>query len=166
MKFRALAVATLAAAFAVAPVLANAADRGGRHHHHHKPRVSIGVGVGFGGFWNPYPYEPFDDPFYDHYPPQVWGYVPPPAVPCTPADVPTKEPSTNIFSPDYTYDRIDASRCAPQAAATVPPALVTPSGQVQQPGTYYFCRSAKAYYPQVAQCAEGWQQVAPKPPGT
>jgi len=35
-----------------------------------------------------------------------------------------------------------------------------------QPGSYYFCRSANAYYPQVSQCAEGWQQVAPKPPGT
>jgi len=170
LKLRALAVATLATLMAAAPALANAADRGGRHHHH-QPRVSIGVGVGFGGFWNPFPYDPYFDPFYDHYPPQVYGYVPPPAVPCTPADVPTKEPSTNIFSPDYAYDRIDASRCAPQAAAGVPggalpaPPAGAPSS-LQQAPAYYFCRSANAYYPQVSQCAEGWQQVAPKPPGT
>ena len=157
MKLRPLAVTAFAALIAAAPVLASAADRGGRHHHH-APRVSIGVGVGFGGgFWNPFPYEPFDDPFYDHYPPQIHGYVAPPAIPCTPADIPTKEPSTNIFSPDYAYDRIDASRCAPQAAASMAAPVPPPA--------YYFCRSANAYYPHVNQCAEGWQQVAPKPPG-
>lgn len=154
MNLRGLAAAALALVVAGAPVLSQAA---GRAHHNGGPRVSIGVGVG-GGFFDPFPYDPLLDPWYDAYPPQVWGYVPPPAVPCTPADVPTKEPSNSPFTPDYAYDRIDANRCAPQAAAA--PAQVVP------PPAYYFCRSTNAYYPQVSTCAEGWQQVSPRPPGT
>lgn len=30
---------------------------------------------------------------------------------------------------------------------------------------WYFCRSAKAYYPYVKECREGWQPVAAQPPG-
>ncbi|MEO8203668.1 MAG: hypothetical protein ABI630_07370 [Betaproteobacteria bacterium] len=172
MKLRSLAVASLALVVAVAPALAAAAGPAGHGggHRHSAPRVSIGIGVGVGGMWNPY-YDPFYDPFYDPYwdygyPPNAYGYVAPPPVPCTPADVPTKEPSTNIFSPDYSYDRIDAARCAPQVAGQEPvPATAPAPAAVQPPPAYYFCRSANAYYPQVAQCAEGWQQVAPKPPG-
>src|SRR6267378_2135334 len=33
-----------------------------------------------------------------------------------------------------------------------------------QPGYWYFCPSANAYYPYVQQCPEGWQAVAPVPP--
>jgi len=31
-----------------------------------------------------------------------------------------------------------------------------------QPGFWYYCHSAGAYYPGVAECAEGWEQVAPQ----
>lgn len=162
MKLRALGTALSALVIALSvPGVSQAAGRGGHaggHSggHHGGPRVSIGVGVGFGGF-----YDPFYDPFYDdygYYPPYA-GYVPQPAVPCTPADVSTKEPTSNPFSPDYAYDRIDASRCAPVAVAA--PVQQAPA----QPPAYYFCRSANAYYPQVQSCAGGWEQVAPKPPG-
>jgi hypothetical protein len=32
-----------------------------------------------------------------------------------------------------------------------------------QTGFWYYCHSAGAYYPGVAECPEGWEQVAPKP---
>ena len=32
-----------------------------------------------------------------------------------------------------------------------------------QSGFWYYCHSAGAYYPGVAECAEGWEQVAPRP---
>ncbi len=168
-NLRAVAIFSSAVLIAVSGMAqaAGKSGHGGRHHHHGAPRVSIGVGVGFGGFYDPF-FDPFYDPFFGNYPPYAaYGYVPQPPVPCTPADVPTKEPSTNIFSPDYAYDRIDASRCAPVAAAPVPvaPPVQAPPA-VQPPPAYYFCRSTNAYYPNVKVCAEGWQQVAPKPPGT
>jgi len=31
-----------------------------------------------------------------------------------------------------------------------------------QAGFWYYCRSAGAYYPGVAECPEGWEQVAPQ----
>ncbi len=170
MKLRSLAIVSMALAVAAAPALAAAAGPAGHGGHRHSaPRVSIGigVGVGVGGMWNPY-YDPFYDPFWDYgYPPYAaYGYVAPPPVPCTPANVPTKEPTNDIFSADYAYDRIDAARCAPQVAGQDPvPATAPAPAAVQPPAAYYFCRSANAYYPQVARCAEGWQQVAPKPPG-
>jgi hypothetical protein len=33
----------------------------------------------------------------------------------------------------------------------------------QQPGYWYYCQEAKAYYPYVKQCAGGWQRVNPAP---
>jgi hypothetical protein len=33
----------------------------------------------------------------------------------------------------------------------------------QQPGYWYYCQEAKAYYPYVQQCAGGWQRVNPTP---
>jgi hypothetical protein len=43
---------------------------------------------------------------------------------------------------------------APQAQAAVPPA----------PKTWYYCASAKNYYPYVPNCPEGWQAVPAQPP--
>jgi hypothetical protein len=43
---------------------------------------------------------------------------------------------------------------APQAQAAAPGAA----------GNWYYCESAKAYYPYVAQCAEGWRTVPATPP--
>jgi hypothetical protein len=39
------------------------------------------------------------------------------------------------------------------------PAASTATGQ-----WWYWCQSAKAYYPYVSTCSEGWQRVAPQPP--
>ena len=32
-----------------------------------------------------------------------------------------------------------------------------------QSGFWYYCHSGAAYYPGVAECPEGWEQVAPRP---
>jgi len=53
---------------------------------------------------------------------------------------------------------------APAPVAAQPPA-VTPGAQTA--GVWYYCSSAKGYYPYVSQCPEGWQSVpASPPPGT
>ena len=159
MKLRVMAIAASAVLMATGAVgVAQAA--GG--HGHGGPRVSIGVGIGTGGFFDPYPFDPY--PYYTPY--EAYGYVPsgPPPVPCTQAEI-DKVPTNKIDDPSYAYDRIDASRCAAQVAAAAQAATQTraPAGP---PPAYYFCQSSNAYYPQAKGCAEGWQQVAPKPPGT
>jgi hypothetical protein len=50
---------------------------------------------------------------------------------------------------------------APQAA---PPQASAP--QAPAPGTWYYCDSAKAYYPYVSECKEGWRPVPAAPPST
>ena len=197
MNVRGFAIALSAVLMATSvPGLADAAGRGGPgtgarsgaagprsgpgHHHGHRvgARVGVGVGIGlglgYGGFYDPF-YDPFFDPYYDYgYP--AYGYVPQPAVPCTPADVPKTPPTSNPFSPDFAYDRIDAARCTPEAvaeaqAAAAAQAAAQQEAPAQAPGAqqapaYYFCHSANAYYPNVKECAEGWQPVSPRPPGT
>ncbi len=51
---------------------------------------------------------------------------------------------------------------APPAAA----AASSPPGQAAQTpaGSWYYCDSAKAYYPYVANCPEGWRPVQATPP--
>ena len=149
MKIRSIASLALALLVVAAPPAF--AQRG------HHGGVSIGIGIGAGGFFDPYPYDPW--PYYPSY---GYGYAQPapPPVPCTQAEI-NKVPEPKIDSPDYAYDRINAARCAAQAAALTQVPL-----PAVQPGAYYFCRSLNAYYPNVKECAEGWQQVAPKPPGT
>lgn len=46
----------------------------------------------------------------------------------------------------------------------VEPAPVVQPMQPFQPGYWYFCREANAYYPYVQQCPGPWQQVVPQPP--
>ena len=45
----------------------------------------------------------------------------------------------------------------------VPPTVVTPAPAQPSPQYRYYCASAKAYYPYVPTCSEGWQQVVPQP---
>lgn len=50
-----------------------------------------------------------------------------------------------------------------------PPAVVVtqPSPVVQVPAPpmyWYYCRQSNGYYPYVADCASGWEQVSPQPP--
>lgn len=48
------------------------------------------------------------------------------------------------------------------------PPIITPTPQVyiqSAPSSWYYCAPAQGYYPYVPQCPEGWQPVAPVPPG-
>lgn len=51
-----------------------------------------------------------------------------------------------------------------------PPVYIEqPAAQVEAPAPapaqqyWYYCRGAKAYYPYVKECPEGWQKVLPQP---
>jgi hypothetical protein len=48
------------------------------------------------------------------------------------------------------------------------PQAATPAGPTAQPaaGTWYYCDSAKAYYPYVTECRDGWRSVPANPPQT
>jgi len=48
----------------------------------------------------------------------------------------------------------------PPPPATAPTSTAPPSS----PGTWYYCASAKAYYPYVTECKEGWRSVPATPP--
>jgi hypothetical protein len=77
--------------------------------------------------------------YYPYAPPVPYYYYPPPPVYVAPP-VPT------------TY--IEQGQ-APAA---------DPGAPAQQPGMWYYCESAKAYYPYVKQCSSGWRQVPASPP--
>ena len=54
----------------------------------------------------------------------------------------------------------------PSAFVAPPPTYIEQGGveAASEPGYWYYCADAKAYYPYVKQCPGGWQQVAPSPP--
>ena len=77
-----------------------------------------------------------------------WGYWGPPAVVYAPSQVIVpQEPRVWVESD--------------QAVAT-PPVSSVPS-DANAPQWWYWCVSARGYYPYVSSCAEGWQRVAPQP---
>lgn len=51
-------------------------------------------------------------------------------------------------------------------SAEMPAPAGLPAAPPQAPGSWYYCESAKAYYPYVAECKEGWRPVPATPPGT
>ena len=54
----------------------------------------------------------------------------------------------------------------PAAPAPSSPQVAPPSQAAQGPaGSWYYCDSAKAYYPYAANCPEGWRTVPATPPG-
>jgi hypothetical protein len=55
------------------------------------------------------------------------------------------------YPPEYVY---------PEA----PPVVVAPQGP-STPANWYYCESAKEYYPRVSQCPEPWRLVPAVPPG-
>lgn len=80
----------------------------------------------------------FGDPWPYYYPgPVYWPrvYVPPLA--------------PVIVTPPPIY--IEQAPAAPQVAGTL------------EPGYWYYCGEAQAYYPYVKECPGGWQKVAPAP---
>jgi len=57
------------------------------------------------------------------------------------------------------------AQLAPAQPAPAAPAPAPSAAPQQSAGTWYYCDSAKAYYPYVAQCPEGWRSVPATPPG-
>ena len=93
------------------------------------------VFVGFGGFYPyyPYPYYP-----YWYYPPPYYSYAPPPVV--------VQEPPVYVQQP--------------QQQVTVQPQQPGPAAP--EGADWYYCQSAKGYFPSVQTCAEPWVKVPPR----
>jgi len=116
----------------------DAAGRGGHggrggHHGGFRHHGGGGVFIGVGPWWwPPYPYY--------YYPPPYYVYSPPPVV--------VQEP------PVYVQQ---------QPAVTGPPAPPAPPAQSQTIEAYwYYCPSAKGYYPSVETCPEPWVKIPPR----
>jgi hypothetical protein len=78
--------------------------------------------------------------------PPYWPYYTPPVVvepPVPPVVVQPSAPPVVVQPP------------APQV-------YVQPDGQTAH-DSYYYCESAKGYYPYVKECPQGWTRVAPQP---
>ena len=58
-----------------------------------------------------------------------------------------------FWGPDWPY------YAYPPVVVAPPPVVVQPSS----PQYWYYCDSAQAYYPYVAQCPSGWRAVSPTP---
>jgi hypothetical protein len=81
----------------------------------------------------------------------MWGpwYYPPPA----------------YYYPPY-YSPVIVER--PQVYIEQQPALAAPPPAASAPAPtnyWYYCAASKGYYPYVKTCRDGWQKVAPQPPG-
>ena len=55
----------------------------------------------------------------------------------------------------------------PQVYVEQPQVAVVPAAPVATPPSnyWYYCATAKGYYPYVKECPGGWQKVSPQPPG-
>ena len=70
-----------------------------------------------------------------------------------------------VAAPPADAQLAPAQPAPPPAPAPAPPPAPAPSGAPQQAaGTWYYCDSAKAYYPYVAECKKGWRAVPATPP--
>lgn len=58
------------------------------------------------------------------------------------------------------YAEAPAPAAPPAPSAPAAPTATAPAAT----GTWYYCDSAKAYYPYVQECKEGWRPVAATPP--
>lgn len=143
MKFLTITV-MLAATLALGLGASGAAVAGGGHH----GGAHVGVGVYVGpGWWGPHPYwgpgpyyyYPYAAPYY--YPPGPYYYPPAVVAPSQP--------------PVYVERDQQPAPSTPPAPSTQPP---------QSSQSWFYCPSARAYYPYVKECPEGWQRVAPQPP--
>ena len=104
-----------------------------RGHYHGGPRVY----VGFGAYYPYYPYYP-----YYYYPPPYYTYSPPPAV--------VQEPPVYVQGPQQSQ----------QSVTVQPPAQAAP--QAPPEAAWYYCPSARGYYPSVQTCPEPWVKVPPR----
>lgn len=75
-----------------------------------------------------------------------------------------------VYPPYYPYPsywpRVYVPPVAPVVVVPPPPVYVeqqTAAVPVLEPGYWYYCNEAKAYYPYVKDCPGSWQKVAPQP---
>jgi hypothetical protein len=67
----------------------------------------------------------------------------------------------------YVVAEPPAATASPVPQAPPPPGPVAPQASPAPQagaGVWYYCESAKGYYPYVAECREGWRQVPATPP--
>ncbi|HET7342262.1 MAG TPA: hypothetical protein VFL90_12445 [Methylomirabilota bacterium] len=68
-------------------------------------------------------------------------------------------PPYYYYPPPYAYE-------PPPVIVEEPPVYVerpqTPAAPAMPPGYWYYCESAKGYYPSVPSCPEGWVKVPPR----
>jgi hypothetical protein len=67
----------------------------------------------------------------------------------------------------YVVAEPPAAAAAPVPQAPPPPGPMAPQASPAPQagaGVWYYCESAKGYYPYVAECREGWRQVPATPP--
>jgi len=77
------------------------------------------------------------------------------------APYPLGYPAYGYPYPAYAYP----TYAYPVYAAPYPGYVASAPQPAPAPSYWYFCRSSNGYYPRVAACPEGWQQVPAIPPG-
>jgi hypothetical protein len=117
----------------VAVLVASATPSAARHGGwHHRPHVHAGP-----GWWGP--------PYRYYHPRPYYIYSPPPTVI-------VEQPPTYVQQPA-------APPAPPPPPPPAPPAPRAPSAQQTY---WYYCESARAYYPNVPTCPEPWIKVPPR----
>jgi hypothetical protein len=67
----------------------------------------------------------------------------------------------------YPYYPVPYYPPVPEYVPAEPPVVYIEQGQDPDSQVWYYCESARAYYPYAGECAEGWQRVVPDiPPQT
>ncbi|MDD5175664.1 MAG: hypothetical protein PHQ05_04485 [Sterolibacterium sp.] len=68
--------------------------------------------------------------------------------------------------PPYYYPPIVIERPVPQVYIEQPSAVAAPTASASATLTnyWYYCTTAKGYYPYVKECPGGWQKTLPQPP--
>ena len=103
-------------------------------------RVYGGVGIYLGGpgpYWGP----AYPRPYFYPRPYYPWPYVYP---------GPFYEPEPVVVVPAVPQVYIEQNDAAVESAP-------------EAAHYWYYCRSARSYYPYVKECSEGWQKVLPQP---
>lgn len=110
------------------------ADRPDHRHHRDHPRDGVRFSISIGTPWPAPPYRPYyHRPYQPH--PAYWPHIMvPPVVPV-------------IVAPPRIY------------IEQPPPRSAVP---VLEPGYWYYCNEAQAYYPYVQQCPGNWVKVPPQ----
>lgn len=67
------------------------------------------------------------------------------------------------YPPYYSAPMVVTVPASPQTYVEQAPAPAQAAPAAPQPGYWYYCADARAYYPYVKECPSGWQRVPPQP---